>query len=222
MGIVATGVSLLPRPGAGAETGVDEALMHVLIGQEVSVLVKGIDPANHIVACSRREAVEQVLPQVMEMLNAKAGEVIPVTVRGVVYRERHPSLVVDVRGDVLAEIPRSKAAIQYVRPLREQYRPGQEINVKILESDPISLSVRGARPDPWARANFRRRSVISGTVYAVQDGKVFVEPDLCLGILGLAPVPLMGGVTRGMRVRCRVRKFDPENRKLHLYLVSQI
>lgn len=207
---------LVPLSGAG----VDEPLMYAMVGQEIGVVVKGVDQEAGIVACSRKEAVEKVAEQILSRL--EVDQIIPVTVIGVVYRDRRPFLVVDVGQGVFYEMPRSKAATCYSKRLREQYRAGQAVNCKVMSIEPLELSIRDARPDPWTRADFRRGSIISGTVYNVANELVFVEPDLCMGILGLAPVPLKGNVTRGMRVSCRVRFFDPEKRKLHLWLIRPL
>lgn len=203
-----------------SESGVDEPLMYAMVGQEIQVIVKGVDQEAGIVACSRKEAVEKFTEQVLSRL--EVDQIIPVTVIGVVYRDRRPFLIVDVGQGVFYEMPRSKAATCYTKPLREQYRAGQTVSCKVMSIEPLELSIRDARPNPWTRADFRRGSIISGTVYNVANELVFVEPDLCMGILGLAPVPLKGNVTRGMRVSCRVRFFDPEKRKLHLWLISPL
>ncbi len=207
---------LIPLSAAG----VDEPIMYAMNGQQIQVVIKGIDGA--IIACSRQEAVEKIQEQILAGI--KQDDILPVTVIAVVSREKRPVLVVDVGQGVLAEIPRSKAATKYTVPLRQQYRPGQTVPVKVLttDTDPVTLSVRDGRPDPWTLADFRRGSIISGTVYQVRDQLVFLEPDLCQGILGLAPVPLMGDVARGMRVTAKVRYFSPDERKLHLWLTNTI
>lgn len=203
-----------------SEAGVDVSLMNAMVGQEVRVIVKGIDYESGIVACSRKEAVEKVCSTVMEQF--QAGQIVNAVVVSVIYREQKPVLVVDIGQGVLCEVPRSKAAIKYTVPLREQYTPGQTVRLKVLSLDPVEFSVREAKEDPWQKASFKRRSLISGTVYRVTGGLIFVEPDLAPGILGLASVPLMGSVSRGMRVSCRVRSFDPSSKRLHLWLVSQL
>lgn len=203
-----------------SEAGVDEPLMYVMVGQEIEVVVKGVDTEAGIVACSRKEAVEKISEQVLSRL--EVDQIIPTTAIGVIYRDKRPFLVVDVGQGVFVEIPRGKAVTCYTKPLKEQYRAGQTVSCKVMSIDPLELSIRDARPAPWTRADFRRGSIISGTVYNVANELVFVEPDLTMGILGLAPVPLRGNVSRGMRVSCRVRFFDPEKRKLHLWLVRPL
>lgn len=201
-----------------SESGVDEPLMYTMVGQEIQVVIKGVDTEAGIAACSKKEAVEKAKGRITLELE----QIIPANVVAVIYREQRPVLVVDIGHGLLVEMPRSKAVYCYTKPLREQYKAGQTIKCKVISTDPLALSIRDARPDPWSRADFRRGSIISGTVYTVQNEKVFVEPDLCLGILGLAPVPLMGIAQKGTRVRCKVRFFDPQQKKLHLYLIGQI
>lgn len=203
-----------------SESGVDEPLLYSMVGQEIQVIVKGVDTEAGIVACSRKEAVEMNSERVLSRL--EVDQIIPATAIGVVYRDRRPFLVVDIGQGVFYEMPRSKAATCYSKRLREQYRAGQTVNCKVMSIEPLELSIRDARPDPWTRADFRRGSIISGTIYNVANELVFVEPDLCQGILGLCPVPLRGEVARGMRVSCRVRFFDPEKRRLHLWLVRAL
>lgn len=203
-----------------SESGVDPVLFGAMVGQEVQVIVKGIDDETGTVACSRKEAVEKSYPRVMERI--QADQIIEAITVAVVTRDERPVLVVDVGQGVLCDMPRSKASVRYTMRMREQYRPGQVVQAKVISVEPLELSIRAARPDPWQRAVFKSRSLISGTVYKIDDHLVFVEPDLAPGILGLAPVPLMGDISRGMRVSCRVRNFDPANRKLHLRLVNRL
>lgn len=203
-----------------SESRVDVVIMNAMVGQKIQVVVKGVDHEAGTVACSRKEAVDKFFHQVMERI--QPNQVIGATTVAVVTRDERPVLVLDIGQGVLCEVPRSKASVKYTIPMREQYRPGQTVQAKVISVDPLELSIRAARPDPWQQTVFRRRSLISGTIYRVDNNLVFVEPDLAPGILGLAPVPLMGDVSRGMRVSCRVRFFDPEQRKLHLWLANRL
>jgi small subunit ribosomal protein S1 len=193
---------------------VDEPLMYKMIGYTIPVIIKGVDAEAGIVAGERA-----INTEVLSML--ETDQTIPAVVVATISRGKRPFLVVDIQG-VLVEIPRSKAAICYTKRLQEQFKAGQTVSAKVMSVEPLELSLRDARPDPWANADFRRGSIISGTVYTVANEKVFIEPDLCMGILGLAPVPLRGAAVKGMRVSCRVRFFDPEKKKLHLWLVNRL
>lgn len=54
------------------------------------------------------------------------------------------------------------------------------------------------------------------------EGIVFIEPDLSPGLLGVAPFPIMGDVSRGSRVSCKVRNFSAEQQKLSLLMMNHI
>lgn len=203
-----------------SQSGVEQTVFYAMVGQTVHVIIKGIDTESNNVACSRQEAVDMVSEQVIAQV--QQDDLIPVTVVAVVSRETKPVLIVDIGQGVLLEIPRSKAAMRFTRPLRQQYRAGQSITAKVTATQPLTLSIRAAQPDAWARADYRRGSIISGTIFKINNDLVFIEPDLSPGILGLAPVPLLGNVARSMRVSCRVRHFDKDNKKLHLWLIKQL
>lgn len=202
----------------GAETGVDDRLLTRFIGQDVNVLIKGLDRQNHLVACSRRELIEKARENLPHQV--RAGDIIPVTVKAMMLDEnRRSSLVVDVGAGYLLEVPRSHAVQHLSVPLRQQYTVGQTVNAKIMQTNPLEVSIRGALPDPWELADFKRGQFISGTVYRVVKGTIFIEPDLFPLMLGLAPVPLQGDITRGDRVSCKVYSFSAEQKKLHLSVI---
>lgn len=204
-----------------SETGLpSRELVRRFVGQTVRVKVKGIDRANGIVACSRQEAVAAAATKLLPELAANPDTVLDAVVRAVLPREDgvSPRLLVDVGGGVLAEVPYAQARVYLSRPLGRQYAPGQRVRVKITRVDPqtglVEASVRKALPDPWGGADFRRGQFVSGTVARTDGERVFIEPDIASGILGIAPRPIEGEVRRGDRVTCVVASFDREKRKL--------
>lgn len=203
-----------------SETGLPLNLISRFVGMEINVVIKGLDRENKIVACSRKEVVEVATQQLEERLSV--GDIIEGTVKAIIRKETTTVLVVDIGGGVLVEIPRSQAAIRRSAPLRAQYNIGERVLVKVISTEPLQVSIRAAIPDPWKQADFKRGQFISGTVYLVKDGNVFIEPDLTPGVLGLAPLPMLGDVQRGYRVSCKVRYFSSEQKKLHLYLVNRL
>lgn len=210
-----------------SEAGVDKSLMRRFVGQDIRVKVKGLDRDSGLVACSRREAVEEARTR----LNVRVGQVLECSVRAILPRDREsgkpPRLLVDIGGGVVVEIPEARASLRLSQALNRQYRIGEAVKARVQAVDadglPV-LSLREVRPDPWERADFRRGSIIAGTVYAVRETRagtgriVYVEPDLTPGILGIAPVPLVGEVKPGDRVTCAVATFDRDTRKLRLRL----
>lgn len=200
------------------ETGVDQKLIPRFVGQDVRVLIKGLDRQNSLLACSRRELVEQIEEELPGHFQVE--DIIPVTVKAVMLDEnRHSFLMVDAGGGYLVEVPRSRAVKQLSIPLRQQYTVGQTVNARVIQTDPLEVSIRDAWPNPWELADFKRGQFISGTVYRVVNNTIFVEPDLCPRLLGLAPVPLQGDIAKGNRVSCKVYAFSAEQNKLHLSII---
>lgn len=202
------------------ETGVDASLISRFVGQDIMVQIKGFDRDNNIVACSRKKVVEEAAENLKERL--AVGNIIPVTVKATMMKGDTSTLVVDVGGGVLIDIPRSQAVIRRAATLRAQYGIGETVDALVTSVDPLQVSIRAARPDPWSQADYKRGQFISGTVYQITDNNVLIEPDLTPGILGLAPLPLLGEIQKGYRVSCKVRYFSADQRKLHLYLVNRV
>lgn len=212
-----------------SEAGVPKELMPRFVGQEVRVKVKGVDRENGLAACSAREAMAEAAEKLLPVLVEDPERIWGATVRCVVPGKdgAPPKLLVDVGGGVLAEVPARKARISLTRPLSEQHPAGSRVKVKVTRVDPqtgiVEASVRDALPDPWERADFRRGQFVSGTVARTDGARhVWVEPDLCPGILGLAPYPLVGEVRRGDRVTCAVASFDRAKKKLRLRLRGRL
>lgn len=209
-----------------AEAGLPDArLMPRFVGQRVSVKVKGVDRENGLAACSRREAVAEAAAKLLPLLARDPDRVLDAVVRCVVPGSP-PRLLVDVGGGVLAEVPASQARVYLTRPLGAQYAPGQKVKVKVTRVDPdtgaVAASIKKARPNPWEQADFKRGQFVSCTVFAVKNGIVFLEPDAAPGVLGIAPVPLVGEVSRGDRVSCAVASFDRGRKRLRLRLRGRL
>ena len=108
---------------------------------------------------------------------------------------------------------------------------GQPIEAAVLSIDPdlgrIALSLKALRPDPWATLGSRLRigDVVEGTATSVVRFGVFVEiEDGVEGLLHVSEID-SGGVARpsellreGDRLRVRVIRLEPSNRKLGLSL----
>lgn len=213
-----------------SETGLPKELMPRFVGQEVRVKVKGIDRENNLAACSRREAVAEAAEKLLPELAKDPERTWDGVVRAILPPEpengKPVRLLVDVGGGVLAEVPRKEAAVWLSKPLGVQHPPGSRVKLKITRVDPntgmVLGSVRKAIPDPWEKADFKRGQFVSATVVYVRNGIVFLEPDACPGILGIASVPIVGEVNRGDRVSCAVASFDRGQKKLRLRLRGRL
>lgn len=203
-----------------SEAGVSEKVLPRLVGQTVRVLVKGVDREMGLAACSRREVVEKAKEELVNVL--KEGQVIDAAVRAVLppaEGSKAPTLVLDIGGGVMVEVPRKEAVRWVSKSLSEQYRPGDAVKAKVLSCDPLTVSVRQAYPDPFTCTVFYRGQEIACTVAGVWDMKqgqkiVLIEPDAAPGMLGIAPYPLLGEVARGDRLICVVATYRPEKKQL--------
>ena len=216
-------LTFLDLPGVkglvpSSETGLgDPKLLPRFVGQQVRVIVKGVDRENALAACSRREAVAAAEEALKAQL--KEGQALDAVVRAVLPRDEEAGkparVVVDIGGGVLAELPRREAEVSAAMPLAAQYPPGKQVRVVVKSVEPLSIGLAPG-PDPWERADFKRGQFLACTVVMVAGRIVFLEPDLAPGVVGIAPAPLRGVVSRGDRLACVVAAFDGKAKKLRL------
>lgn len=137
-----------------SEAGLARELMPLMVGQSIGLVVKGLDPINQVVACSRRDVVATAVRQAVGEL--KGGDVRNAVVRAIIPGRRKegrtPGLLLEVARDVLVEVSGEEAATWLSLRLAEQYVPGQRVRVAVQGVDPergaVTVSVRSALPDP--------------------------------------------------------------------------
>jgi small subunit ribosomal protein S1 len=118
-----------------------------------------------------------------------------------------------------------------VRHPADVLRLGEKVEAVVLSTDPdlgrIALSLKELRADPWASLDRRVRlgDTVDGVVTSVVRFGAFVEIEE--GVEGLVHVSELGAaspcdpasvVREGDRLRLRVIRFDPSQRKLGLSL----
>ena len=208
-----------------SESGLEDAsLMTRFVGQKILVKIRGMDKENRVAACSRREVIADAQERLFAAL--KPDMVIDCVVKAVLPPDpvsgKPASLVVDVGGGVLVEVPRKLATKSRAR-LNDIYRIGQAVKAKVLQVDPqtgaIRVSLADVEADPWESAAYKRGEIVSGRVASVGSA-VFVEVKP--GLVGIAPLPLRGKLRRGDKVACQVAAFDREKKKLHLRLRGRL
>lgn len=204
-----------------SETGLaDAGLMTRFVGQKIYVKVKALDKENRVAACSRREVIADAQEKLFAAL--KPDMVIDAVVKAVLPPDpvngKPSSLILDIGGGVLVEVPKKHATRSHAR-LNDLFRIGQAMKAKVLQVDPqtgtIRVSLADMEADPWQVAAFKRGEIVAGRVVNVKD-VVFVE--IRPGLTGIAPLPLRGKLRRGDKVACQVTSFDREKKKLHLQL----
>jgi small subunit ribosomal protein S1 len=194
-----------------SETGLpDEDMMGSFVNKKVNVKVKSIDKNSGIVACTRREVVEEARARLMNTLSE--GEETWSLVRFV----SGGRLGLDIGGGVVVGVPCSRAAFSRSVPLDMQYRPGQMVRVEIRvvnrEKSEIEISVK----NPWENEKFNRGDIVTGRVLKVDGDKLFVE--VRQGVIGLAGCPVGKRVSEGEQLVFQVTAFNGAERKLHMVL----
>jgi len=194
-----------------SETGLeDPSLMHKFVGQNVNVKVLGFGEGRIVIA-SRKAALETIGDAVRKKL--QPGDIIDVAVRVVNPR----SIMVDIGSGVTTDVPRALATRSEVRPMRELFKVGQQLKAKVIATEPeIKVSIVDAEPDPWVYTKYNREDIVEGIVSSVKPEKQLVFIELKPGIVGIAPTPARGTITRGQRVVCVVMNPIPEQKKIHL------
>lgn len=193
------------------EAGMNERDMKNFVGAKMFVKVKGIDRENHLAACSAKEAFAEAVKRLRNGA-VYAASVVCVGSGGTLFA---------LADDALVEITKERARKFLSLPIYRQYFPGQRIDVKILSAEDYKASGEVVRPDPWSMADFKRGQFVSALVNNLKNDIAFLEPELCPGIIGIAPAPLEGSLVRGTRVVAVVASFDREKKKLRFRLVRE-
>ncbi|RKO65733.1 hypothetical protein [Desulfofundulus salinus] len=196
-----------------SETGLpSERTMNFFVNQKVNVKIKSIDRKNGIVACTRREVVEEAINHLLGTLTE--GEEIPALVRFVSRR----GVGLDIGGGVIVEVPYRNAAYSRSLPLDVIYRPGQLIRVTVQAIDKEKKDIRVSIKDPWENEEFSRGTILTGRVLKIRGREMFVE--VRQGLVGLAGYPLNKRIEEGEQLPFQVMSFDRAERKLHLIVLD--
>ena len=157
-----------------------------MVGREIGLKIIEVDRFRRRMIFSQRRALrawqelkrEQVIAQLSEG-ETRRGKVTDITGFGA---------FVDLGGaDGLIHV--SELSWRRVDNPREVLRPGQEVEVYVLNVDRerkrIALSLRQLQPDPWTLVDdhYREGQLVEGQVTRVLDFGAFIELDL--GIEGL-------------------------------------
>ncbi|MEW8958707.1 MAG: hypothetical protein AB2448_06290 [Moorella sp. (in: firmicutes)] len=192
-----------------SETGLpSERMMNFFIDQEVNVKIRHIDKKNGIVACTRREVVEEARTSLLNTL--QAGEEVPALVRFISRR----NVGLDIGGGVIIPVPYTKAAHSKSLPLEAIYKPGQLVTAVVEGIDKENKRIEVGIKDPWENADFSRGDIVSGKIIMIRGRNLFVE--VRQGIVGIAGYPVGRKISEGERFPFQVLHYDKAGKKLHM------
>lgn len=203
--------------------------LNQFVGQTLRLKVIEIDRQRNNVVLSRKEVLEK------EMESSRAElmrSLEPGTLaEGVVRRLTDFGAFVELEGGIEGLLHVSELAWSRVRHPRDVVKEGQKVKVKILSVDPekgrISLSLKGAQPDPWKTINDRYQigELVSGEVTRTVDFGVFVKLED--GVEGLVHISQLANrhvddptevVKPGEQVTVKVISLDARARRIGLSL----
>lgn len=193
-----------------SETGLPtEKMMNYFVGEKIRVLIKGIDKKNNLVACTRREVVEQARDRIIRMV--EEGQQIEAFVSFVT----DIWVGLDLGGGVIVDLDRKRAGTSRSIPLDAIYEEGQRVNVTVEKVDKDSGLISVVPVDPWQDAHYARGDKVLGKVVRMGDKNIFISVKA--GIVGIAPYPANGKKPEiGDRLKFEVNKYDPVNKSLSL------
>lgn len=209
-----------PRVEGGDKQRILELLSRY-IGSTFKVKVIDVNEREEKLIVSEKAAREEAHRE--QLAKYRVGDLVRGRISGVVdfgvFLEFEPGL------EGLIHI--SELAWQRIEHLRDQYKIGQELEVKIIGVDgtKVSLSVKQLTEDPWKAAveKYHVGQVVRGTVLRTNSFGAFVELDP--DIQGLAHISELAhrrlkhpneAVTEGQTYAFKILSIDPKEHRLGL------
>ncbi|KXG75502.1 30S ribosomal protein S1 [Fervidicola ferrireducens] len=165
------------------------------------------------------EEKEKIRQKIAE-LKEKMKEVGPVRTCVVKHVTRRGAYI-DI-GGVQGFIPRNEISWGYVEDPKDFLQRGDALDVKLIDisEEGITASIRLLLPDPWENVETKYKkdgAYVGKIVKEVTRGMIIeLEP----GVMGFAPHLPFGNPFPGSEVLFRVRKIDPEKRRIRGIVVK--
>jgi len=153
-----------------SETGLPtEKMMNYFVGEEVRVIIKGIDKKNNLLACTRREVVEQARDRIMRMV--EEGQQIEAFVKFVT----DIWVGLDLGGGVIVDLDRKRAGTSRSIPLNAIYSEGQRVNMVVEKIDRDSGLISVLPVDPWQEVRYAHGDKVLGKVVHLGEKNIFIS-----------------------------------------------
>lgn len=203
--------------------------LNTFVGQEIEAYVLEFDPRQNRAVLSRRKLLQerQDANRSRELQNIEPGATLKATVKQVLDFGAFVSV-----GSLEGLIPRSELTYDRGVHPNEIVKPGDEIDVKVLElskeTGKLTFSRKRVNEDPWLRIDelYPAGTTVSGRVTSVQSFGAFVQ--LQEGITGLIHAGQISWESGrkapqehfkpGDSVTCQVVEIDKDAKRLGLSL----
>ncbi|HOJ13252.1 MAG TPA: 30S ribosomal protein S1 [Deltaproteobacteria bacterium] len=195
-------------------------------GQEVEVVVLGVDLANRRISLGLKQTMPNPWSQIRE--NYPEGAVVNATVKNVTDFGLFVSVDEDIDVDGLIHVSDISWDPKVKNP-KELFKKGDVVKAKVLAVDPenekFSLGIKQLQPDPWHELAMEHPvgSVVKGKITSLTDFGAFVE--IRPGIEGMVHISevssdkissLADVLSVGQEVEAVVLRINPDNKKIGL------
>lgn len=201
----------------------------VFVGQELDLYIIEFSETRRRLVVSRREVLAEEREKAKKRLfeELKVGD----TRTGKITRLTSFGAFVELEQGVEGLLHISEIAWERLDHPSERLQEGEEIQVKVIKVDPeaerISLSIKQLTPHPWTTAaeRYREGDIVEGEVVRLTSFGAFVRLEE--GIDGLIHISQLSEervekaedvVTVGEKVRVKVLRVDPKERRIGLSL----
>jgi small subunit ribosomal protein S1 len=195
-------------------------------GQEVDVVVLGVDQENRRISLGLKQASPNPWDQLYDYY--PPGTVVDATVKNVTDFGLFVSVDENIDIDGLIHVSDITWDPKVKNP-RELYKKGDVVQAKVLTVDPenekFSLGLKQLSPDPWTQVANEHPvgSVIKGRITSLTDFGAFVEiREGVEGMIHISEVSsnkidnLSSVLSVGQEVEAMVLRLSPENKKIGL------
>lgn len=201
------------------EAKVDKKMLRNMIGAELRFIIVDTDKLTNKAVASRKKAMETI--RNIQLKKYDVGDkvfarVISVTPKFIDIE----CLGVDIR------LKAEDLEYGYVSDLSKIYQLGDKIKVLIqdikLDTGKIRVSHKETKQDPYkvARKNYVESGEYLGTITGYSDNGVFVNLDQGIDTMATLPNWMEIPPTPGDKVIVRIKKIQPEKRKIYSSLLK--
>ncbi|MDD2586790.1 MAG: S1 RNA-binding domain-containing protein [Syntrophomonadaceae bacterium] len=193
-----------------------------LIGQDVKIIVIGIDKENDLFIASRKKAIEKLSAVTWDSI--ESGQIKTAIARRIVRRRKNDGTVTDLGlmieiSGIETFLPVQELSYGWVNEILSLIQPGDIFDVLILDVDKekqkLSVSVKALYENPWPSCvnRYTKNSAYAGTVTGVAEYGIFV--NLEPGVDVLCRHPKSGRVNKGDKVALIITRIDPSEQKIN-------
>lgn len=216
---------LIPLSESGINISHDDKIsrrrLMSLVGQEISIMVIGIDKNNNLFIGSRLKAMEKLSSAAWNKL--ESGQIKTVVARRIIRRPKEDGmtdigLYVEIDG-IEAFLPVQELSYGWVGDISSQIQPGDTFDVKVINIDKdkqrLDLSVKALYPDPWPDCvtRYNKNAIYVGTVTGIADYGIFT--DFEPGVNALCRHPKSGKLNKGDKVAVLITRIIPNEKKIN-------